>query len=207
MKPRKPSSRRRARWRAAPENKALQYPAAGGRGVRAAGADAASSRRRRGRGRRRIDRGGPCRPVQARTRSHGEPVRDQPARVGRERRTASRRARREAEGACASPGAGARAAATDGRTGQSPRNSADLQRALADQAQEAARQLERLSREQNRPDLREAARRCRRPPTRCGARRPAAIPARPARRPPRPSGCAKRSASCRARRALAPNAK
>ena len=36
--------------------------------------------------------------------------------------------------------------------------SGDLQRALAQQAEEAARQLERLSREQNRPDLREAAR-------------------------------------------------
>ena len=36
--------------------------------------------------------------------------------------------------------------------------SSDLQRALAQQAEEAARQLERLSREQNRPDLRDAAR-------------------------------------------------
>jgi hypothetical protein len=36
--------------------------------------------------------------------------------------------------------------------------SGDLQRALAQQAEEAARQLERLSRDQNRPDLRQAAR-------------------------------------------------
>jgi hypothetical protein len=44
--------------------------------------------------------------------------------------------------------------------GQSASNarSGDLQRALAQQAEEAARQLERLSREQNRPDLRDAAR-------------------------------------------------
>jgi hypothetical protein len=41
--------------------------------------------------------------------------------------------------------------------GQNQR-SGDLQRALAQQAEEAARQLERLSREQNRPDLQNAAR-------------------------------------------------
>ncbi len=41
--------------------------------------------------------------------------------------------------------------------GQNAR-SGDLQRALAQQAEEAARQLERLSREQNRPDLQNAAR-------------------------------------------------
>ncbi len=42
--------------------------------------------------------------------------------------------------------------------GSSNPRSGDLQRALAQQAEEAARQLERLSREQNRPDLAEAAR-------------------------------------------------
>ncbi|HXG89708.1 MAG TPA: DUF4175 family protein [Vicinamibacterales bacterium] len=45
-------------------------------------------------------------------------------------------------------------------SGQASANgrSGDLQRALAQQAEEAARQLEKLSREQNRPDLRSAAR-------------------------------------------------
>ena len=47
-------------------------------------------------------------------------------------------------------------------TGQAPRgNGADLQRALAEQAEEAARQLERLSRDQNRQDLASTARQLR----------------------------------------------
>ena len=46
--------------------------------------------------------------------------------------------------------------------GQAPRgNSNDLQRALAEQAEEAARQLERLSRDQNRQDLANTARQLR----------------------------------------------
>jgi hypothetical protein len=46
--------------------------------------------------------------------------------------------------------------------GQAPRGAGnDLQRALAEQAEEAARQLERLSRDQNRPDLANTARQLR----------------------------------------------
>jgi hypothetical protein len=49
--------------------------------------------------------------------------------------------------------------AAAGQSGQNAQGGGASQRALAEQAEEAARRLERLSREQNRPDLREAARR------------------------------------------------
>ena len=75
---------------------------------------------------------------------------------------ADRRARRETEGAGAPAGAGDRAAAAAGGGPVGGLGSGDdLQRALAEQAEEAARQLERLSRDQNRQDLADTARQLR----------------------------------------------
>ena len=135
-------------------------PAAGRRGIRAAGADEAQRRRRWRRRRRRLDRRGPGRLVQARTGQDGQPVRDQPAGHAAERRSADRRAGREAARAGAPAGAGAAAPAAAGRRAgaASKRAAAICSARWRSRPKEAARQLERLSREQNRPDLREAAR-------------------------------------------------
>ena len=54
--------------------------------------------------------------------------------------------------------------------GQGGQGGGASQRALAEQAEETARQLERLSRERNRPDLAQALRPRGRPPTPCGVR-------------------------------------
>ena len=88
--------------------------AAGRGGVRAAGADPAQCRRRRRR-RRGLDCRGSGGPVPDGTGSHGEPVRDQPARQPAGRRSADRRARGEAEGAGTAAGAGAGTPAAHGR--------------------------------------------------------------------------------------------
>ena len=75
-------------------------------------------------------------------------------------------------------------------------NGGDLQRALAEQAEEAARQLEKLSRDQKRQDLADTARQLRNAADAMRAPRRRAIRRRRARRRPPPIGCARRSGSC-----------
>ena len=123
----------------------------------------AQRRRRRWRRRRGIDRRGSGRLVQDGNGQDGEPVRDQSQRAdASSRRSADRRARREAEGAGAPAGAGDSSGSAAWPPASRPRgNGGDLQRALAEQAEEAARQLEQLSRDQNRQDLADTARQLR----------------------------------------------
>ncbi len=90
--------------------------------------------------------------------------------------------------------------------GQASQGGGASQRALADQAEEVARQLERLSRERNRPDLAQAAQAARQAADRCAAPRRRATRAPRGRRAPRWGRCAKRSAGSSRSRARAESA-